>query len=151
MKQWGLGRTAAVILFATSVAACSSMSSMSSAASAFDQLGGMSTVNKLASGFVNSSVKDPRLSGLTAGKTVDTAATSAKISDQLCSILGGGCKAPLTDAQLSAAASKLSPEQSRALSDNFTSTLNSLASNPAVRDAVTKAVGSKLGGLGGFL
>jgi hypothetical protein len=152
MKHWALGRTAAILLLVTSVAACSSMGSMgSSAVSTFDQLGGMSSVNKLASGFVNSSLKDPRLSGLTAGKTVDATAASAKVSDQLCAILGGGCKAPLTDAQLSSAASKLSPEQTKALSDNFSSTLNSLASNPAVRDAVTKAVGNKLGGLGGLL
>ena len=127
------------------------MPSMGTAASVFDQLGGMSTVNTLASGFVNSSLKDPRLSGLTAGRTVDVAAASTKVSDQLCSILGGGCKAPLTDAQLSSAASKLSPDQTKALSENFSSTLNTLASNPAVREAVTKAVASKLGGLGGLL
>jgi truncated hemoglobin YjbI len=151
MTLRGPGRTAAVVLFVTLMAACSSMPSMGTAVSAFDQLGGMSTVNKLASGFVNSSLKDPRLSGLTAGRTVDAAAASTKVSDQLCSILGGGCKAPFTDAQLSSAASKLSPDQAKALSDNFSSTLNSLASNPAVRDAVTKAVGSKLGGLGGLL
>jgi hypothetical protein len=34
----------------------------------------MSSFNKLASGMVNSSVNDPRLSGLTAGKSVDTTA-----------------------------------------------------------------------------
>jgi hypothetical protein len=124
---------------------------MSSAASAFDQLGGMSSVNKLASGMVNSSLKDPRLSGLTAGRSIDAAASSAKVSDQLCAILGGGCKAPLSNDQLSAAANKLSPDQAKALSDNFTSTLNSLSSNPAVRDTVTKAIGSKLGGLAGLL
>jgi hypothetical protein len=124
---------------------------MNSAASAFDQLGGMSSVNKLASGMVNSSLKDPRLSGLTAGRSIDAAASSAKVSDQLCAILGGGCKAPLSNDQLSAAANKLSPDQAKALSDNFTSTLNSLSSNPAVRDTVTKAIGSKLGGLAGLL
>lgn len=152
MNQLRLGRTAAVILFATGIAACSSMgSSMSTAASAFDQLGGMSSVNKLANGFVTSSLKDPRLSSLTTGRTVDTAATSAKVSDQLCAILGGGCKAPLTDAQLASAADKLSPAQKSALSENFSSTLNSLASNPAVRETVTKALGSKLSGLAGLL
>jgi hypothetical protein len=151
MKPLGLGRAAAVALIAAFVAACSSMPSMSTAASAFDQLGGMSSVNKLASGFVNSSLKDPRLSGLTAGRTVDAAAASTKVSDQLCSILGGACKAPLTDGQLSSAASRLSPDQAKALNDNFSSTLNSLASNPAVRDAVTKAVGSKVGGLAALL
>jgi hypothetical protein len=151
MYQLTIARIVAGSLLATSIAACSSMGSMGSAVSAFDQLGGMSSVNKLASGFVNSSLKDPRLSSLTAGKTVDATAASAKASDQLCAILGGGCKAPLTDEQLSSAASKLSPAQKSALSDNFNSTLNSLASNPAVRETVTKAIGSKLGGLSSFL
>jgi len=152
-EQWGLGLTAAVALFATSMAACSSMGSMSSmgaATSAFEQMGGMSSVSKLADGLVSSSMKDPRLSALTAGKT-PSAATTTKVSDQLCSMLGGGCKAPLSSDQLSAAASKLSPDQTKALTENFTSALNSVSSNPAVRDAVTKAIGSKLGGLGGLL
>jgi truncated hemoglobin YjbI len=151
MKSWNLiGKGAAAVVVA-SLVGCSSMGSMSTAASAFDQLGGMNNVKQLADGFVNTSMKDPRLSGLLAGKTVDSTASSAKVSDQLCSMLGGGCKAPLNDDQLKSAASKLSPEQSKALTDNFSSTLNSLASNPAVRDAVTKTLGSKLGGLGGLL
>jgi hypothetical protein len=151
MKRWGFGRTVTAVLLATGLAACSSTTSMSSAVSAFDQLGGMNSVNKLASGWVNSSLKDPRLSGLTAGRNIDATASSAKVSDQLCAILGGGCKAPLSNDQLSAAANKLSPDQTKALSDNFASTLNSLSSNPAVRDTVTKAIGSKLGGLAGLL
>ena len=151
MNRWGFGRTVTAVLLALGLAACSSTTSMSSAVSAFDQLGGMSSVNKLASGLVNSSLKDPRLSGLTAGRNIDATASSAKVSDQLCAILGGGCKAPLSNDQLSAAANKLSPDQTKALSDNFASTLNSLSSNPAVRDTVTKAIGSKLGGLAGLL
>jgi hypothetical protein len=151
MNQWGPIRTVAGILFATTLVACSTTGSMSSAVSAFDQLGGMSSVNKLASGLVSSSLKDPRLSGLTAGKNIDATASTAKVSDQLCAILGGGCKAPLSNDQLSAAANKLSPDQTKALSDNFGSTLNSLTSNPAVRDTVTKAIGSRLGGLAGLL
>jgi hypothetical protein len=151
MKQWGLVPTVAGALLAAGLAACSSTGSMGTAVSAFDQLGGMSSVNKLASGLVNSSLKDPRLSGLTAGRTVDAAASTTKVSDQLCAMLGGGCKAPLNNDQLSAAANKLSPDQAKALSDNFGSTLNSLTSNPAVRESVTKAIGSKLGGLVGLL
>lgn len=144
-------RTSAAVVFAAGLTACSSLGSAGTAASAFEQLGGMSNVSKLASGFVNSSLKDPRLSGLTAGRTVDPAAASTKVSDQLCAMLGGGCKAPMTDAQASAAVDKLSPVQKSALSENFSSTLNSVSSNPAVREAVTKALGSKLGALGGLL
>lgn len=151
MHRWGWSRAVAGGVLAMCLVACSSMGSMSTATSAFDQLGGMGTVSKLASGLVNSSLKDPRLSGLTAGRNIDAAASSAKVSEQLCAILGGGCKAPLSNDQLSAAANKLSPDQTKALSDNFTSTLNSLSSNPAVRDSVTKAIGSKLGGLAGLL
>ena len=151
MKSWNVICRAAGAFAVVSLVGCSNMGSLSSATSAFDQLGGMNTVKQLAGGFVNSSMKDPRLSGMLAGKSVDAVASSAKVSDQLCSMLGGGCKAPLNDDQLKAAAGKLSPEQSKALSDNFSSTLNTLASNPAVRDAVTKSLGSKLGGLAGLL
>jgi hypothetical protein len=151
MSEWKTACMAAGALITASLLGCSGMGSMGSATSAFDQLGGMSSVNKLASEMVNTSMKDPRLSGLTTGRTVDTAATTTKVSNQLCAILGGGCPAPMTDAQLSSAANKLSPDQSKALSDNFSSSLNSITSNPAVRESVTKALGSKLGGLGGLM
>lgn len=139
------------IALAASLVGCSNMGSMASmGTSAFDALGGMNGVTKLAGGMVDSAMKDPRLSALTAGKMGNTAASTAKMSDQLCSMLGGGCKAPLTDSQLSSAAGKLSPDQSKALSENFSTALNSVTSNPAVRETVTKAMGSKLGGLGGL-
>jgi hypothetical protein len=131
---------------------CSSMGSTVSAVSAFEKLGGSSNLTSIASGFVNSSLKDPRLSGLTAGKTIDATAATGKVSNQLCAMLGGGCQAPLTDSQLSAAASKVSPDQSKAISENFGSALNSVVSDPTVRELVTKTVGSKLPGvLGGLL
>ena len=155
MNQWRTLVASIGLALATSLAGCSSTGSMGSMASmgssAFDMLGGMSGVSKLAGGWVDSAMKDPRLSALTAGKSGDTAASKAKVSDQLCAMLGGGCSAPLTDSQLSSAASKLSPDQSKAVSETFSSSLNSVASNPAVRDAVTKALGSKLGGLGSLL
>src|ERR1700752_2171135 len=92
------------VLIAASLVGCSSMGSMGSAMSLFDQLGGMSAVTKLASGMVSSSLSDPRLSGLLAGKSVDTTAATSKVSNQLCAMLGGGCQAPMTDDQLSSAA-----------------------------------------------
>lgn len=152
MNEW---RTSVKLIggvVAASLVGCSNMGSMASmGSSAFDMLGGMSSVNKLAGGLVDSAMKDPRLSALTAGKSGNAAASTANVSDQLCAMLGGGCKAPLTDSQLSSAASKLSPNQSKALSENFATALNSVTSNPAVRDSVTKTLGSKLGGLGGLL
>lgn len=151
MMNLGQWFRASGIVMVVGLAGCSSLGSAGTAVSAFEQLGGMSSVNKLASGFVNSSLKDPRLSGLTTGRTVDPAAASTKVSDQLCAMLGGGCKAPMTDAQVSSTVDKMTPAQKSALSENFASTLNSVSSNPAVREAVTKALGSRLGALGGLL
>lgn len=128
------------------------MGSAASEMSAFEKLGGSSNMSSIASGFVNSSLKDPRLAGLTAGKTVDPTAASGKVSNQLCAMLGGGCQAPLTSSQVSAAASKVTPAQSQAISQNFGSALNNVVSDSSVRDLVTKTVGSQLPGvLGGVL
>ena len=129
---------------AVTLCGCSSMGSAASAVSAYEKLGGSSNLTSIASGLVNSSLKDPRLSGLTAGKNVDASAVSGKVSNQLCSMLGGGCSAPLTDSQLSTAASRVSPDQSKAISENFTSSLNRVVSDPKVRELVTNTVGSKV-------
>jgi len=141
----------ALALLAIVLGGCSSMGSAASAASAFEKLGGTQSVTNLASSLVGSSLKDPRLAGLTAGKNIDAASASGKVSNQLCSMLGGGCTAPLTDSQISAAASKITPDQSKAISDNFTSALKSVASDPAVQQLVTKSVGSKLPGVLGAI
>ena len=144
MKQrvWAAGFAAVMGL-----TACSSMGSLGSAASLFEKLGGSQSVTTMASDLVSSTVKDPRLAGLTGGKPVDTAASSTQVSNQLCSMLGGGCKAPLSDQQIASAGSKVTPDQSKAVSDNLTSTLEKVASDPQVRELVTKAVGSKLPGV----
>jgi hypothetical protein len=140
-----------VMAFVAFVTACTNMGSAASAVSAFEKLGGSSTVSSIAGGFVNSALKDPRLSGLIAGKSVDSTAASGKLSNQLCSMLGGGCQAPLTDSQITAGASKVSSNQSKAITDNFTSVLKSVVSDPSVRQLVTNAVGSKLPGIVGAL
>ena len=123
------------------------MSSMGTATSLYEQLGGKEAISKLANNLVSSSIKDPRLSGLLGNVNATTA--SSKVSDQMCSALGGGCQAPYSDQQLTSAANRLTPEQKSAVSDNFSSSLNSVTSNPAVREAVTKALGSKMGGIVG--
>jgi hypothetical protein len=122
-------------------------SSMGSAVNLVEKLGGTSNLTNIASGFVNSSLKDPKLSGLTAGKSTDAASLTGKVSNQLCALLNGGCTAPLTDSQISTAASKVTPDQSKAISSNFASALNTIVSDPTVRDLVTKSVGSKLPGV----
>jgi len=137
----------AATLLTLALAGCSSMGSASTAASAYQMLGGSQTVSNLSSGFLGSVLKDPQLASLTSGKNINSSAVSSKMSDQLCSMLGGGCTAPLTDAQINTAASKLSPAQSQAISNNFTSALHSVTSNPEVQNLVTKAVGPKIGGI----
>jgi hypothetical protein len=109
----------------------------------------MDSISKLAGNMVTSSMKDPRLAGLL-GKVNPTAATP-KVADKICSALGGGCKAPFTDQQVAAGADRLTPEQKTAVSENFGSSLNSVTNNAVLREAVTKSLGSKMGGVLGAL
>jgi hemoglobin len=156
MNAGSISWVAGVAALAIGLGGCSGMgstgssSTMAAANSLYQQLGGMDTMTKLGSDFVASSMKDPRLSSLL-GKVNPTVA-SPKVADQLCAALGGGCKAPYTDEQIATAANRLTPEQKTAVSDNFGSTLNAITSNPALRDAVTKSLSSKLSGIvGGIL
>ena len=149
MNRRTLGRLAGVAVLAVGLSGCAGMGSMGSAASLYQQIGGTDAVSKLAGNMLTSSMKDPRLAGLL-GKVNPTAATP-KVADQMCAALGGGCKAPFTDQQVAAAADRLTPEQKTAVSENFGSSLNSVTSNPALRDAVTKSLGSKMGGVLGAL
>jgi len=98
---------------------------------------------------LESSAKDPRLAGLL-GK-VDASAVAPKLADQMCSMLGGGCKAPLTDKQVAEGANKLNDSQTKALSDNFSSSLKGVTDNPLMREGVSKAIAPKLGGIVGAL
>src|SRR5262245_20667080 len=98
----------------------------------FQMMGGSETVTKLSASLLQSAAKDPRLAGLL-GKT-DTSALAPKLADQMCSMLGGNCKAPLTDQQIAAGSSKLDPSQTQALSEHFGSALKSVASNPLVSE-----------------
>ena len=132
-----------------SAALCVSQSSGQTIAGLFQSIGGMDTVTKLASGLLQSSASDPRLAGVM-GK-LDAGSISPKLADQICSMLGGGCKAPLTNQQIATGASKLDASQTKALSDNFSSTLGKVTTNPLVKDGVSKAIRPKLGGIVGAL
>src|SRR3974390_1610822 len=99
------------------------MGETKSAVNLFQQLGGTESMTKMASGLLSSSAKDPRLSTLLSH--VDTPAATQKVSDQMCSALGGGCvAAPYTDSQLESAAHRLTPAQTSAVADHFGSSLN---------------------------
>jgi hypothetical protein len=115
----------------------------------FQMMGGSETVTKLSTSLLQSAAKDPRLAGVL-GKA-DTSAIAPKLADQMCSMLGGGCKAPLTNEQIKAGSSKLDASQTQALSENFGSALKSVASNPLVSEGVSKAIAPKLGGIVGAL
>jgi hypothetical protein len=115
----------------------------------FQMMGGMDTVKKLSGNFLESAVKDPRLAGVM-GK-LDPGAASPKLADQMCAMLGGKCKAPLTDQQIAAGSSKLDASQVSALGEHFGSSLNSVTSNPLVKEGVSKAIAPKLGGIVGAL
>lgn len=142
-----LGRWLAVIMFSAALGVSQSIAQ--SIGGLFQMMGGMDTVSKLASGLLQSSASDPRLAGVM-GK-VNVGAVSPKLADQMCSMLGGGCKAPLTDDQIAAGASKLDAPQTKALGDNFSSALGNVTSNPLVKEGVSKAIGPKLGGIVGAL
>src|SRR5262245_8708698 len=146
MNLQNLGRWLALVLLSLGLAVGNSMAQLGSL---FQQLGGMDMVGKLSSSFLQSSVKDPRLSGLL-GK-VNPSALSPKLTDQMCSMLGGGCKVPLNDKQIADGEKKLDANQKKALTDNFSSSLGSVASNPLVKEGVMSIVGPKLGGIVGAL
>ena len=142
-----IGRSLALVVIGIALGAGAGLAQ--TLGSLFQMAGGMDMVNKLSSNVLQSAAKDPRLAGLL-GKA-DTSAVAPKLADQMCSMLGGGCKAPLTDQQIAAGASKLDATQTNALSEHFGSTLNAVTSNPLVKDGVSKAIAPKLGGIVGAL
>ena len=147
MNMQVLRRSAALLLLSAGLVVCESNGQ--SLGGLFQMMGGTDTVKKLAGNLLQSSASDPRLTGLV-GK-VDTGAVTPKLADQMCSMLGGGCKAPLTDQQIAAGASKLDASQTKALGDNFSSSLTTVTDNPLVKQGVSKAIAPKLGGIVGAL
>ena len=115
----------------------------------FQMMGGMDTVSKLAKELLQSSASDPRLASVM-GK-LDVGAVSPKLADQMCSMLGGGCKAPLTEQQIDAGTGKLDASQTKALGDNFSSVLGKVTGNPLLKEGVSTAIAPKLGGVVGAL
>jgi hypothetical protein len=117
--------------------------------SLFQQLGGMNTVMQLATVFLQSSGKDPQLSGLLKG--ADSSALTGQIANQLCASLGGGCPAPLTSEQITAGTKALTAGQSQAISKNLNGALATAVSSPALREAASQVVGPQIGGILGAL
>ena len=103
MKHSVLGRWLAFVIIGVGLGA--GQTSAQSVGSMFQMMGGMDTVKKLSTSVLESAAKDPRLSGAL-GK-MDTNTAVPKLAEQMCSMLGGGCKAPLTNADIKAGSSKL--------------------------------------------
>ena len=147
MKLQVVGRWLALAMIG--VALAGGQSTAQTLGNLFQLMGGTDTVTKLSSNLLQSAAKDPRLAGAL-GK-VDTSAVAPKLADQMCSMLGGGCKAPLTDQQIAAGSSKLDASQTKALGENFGSALNGVTSNPLVKEGVSKAIAPQLRGIVGGL
>jgi len=146
MNRRVFARLFGIAAVAVGLNACSHMGTT---ASLFDQLGGIGQVNKLSGNMMQSMTKNPALSGLMGN--VNTTTATQKLSDQLCSALGGGCAAPYTSEQIANAANKLNPEQKAAVSDSFSSALKSVTGNSQLQETISKTLGSKLGGIAGSL
>ena len=142
-------RLVGVTVLALGLNGCLAMSSLSTAMSIYQMLGGSDVIGGLSNTLLNSAMTDPRLSGLLGSINPTTA--SPQIANQLCATLGGGCAAPFSTEQVSAGAARLTPEQKTAVSDNLGTSLNAITSNPMVRDAVVKTIGSQMGGILGAL
>jgi hypothetical protein len=143
-------RKSLLLLASSAILACSTSTVANVAAQGLmGQMGGMSSMSSLAKGFLESSASDSRLAGLMSPG--DVGAMQPKLQDQMCSMLGGGCAAPLSDEQIQAGASKLTPTQADAVKDNFGSSLGGMNLSSSVQSAVSRAIAPKLPGIIGAL
>jgi hemoglobin len=110
-----------------------------------DQLGGSSQLKALSDAFVNNAASDPRSSKLLSGANLGNLKT--KVSDQFCAMIGGGCTAPLTNAQITEAGKKVDTSTSSGLTDSLSKALDTIKATPGVKDGVTKLLGPQLGGI----
>jgi hypothetical protein len=146
MKKQHMVATWVAVMMGAGLCGCSSMGSVGDATNLFSTLGGHNVKN-MATDLVSKTIKDPRLASLTGGKPVDAAASSGKVENQLCSMLGGGCKAPLTDEQVADAASRVTPGQSHAINEHFNSSLSTATADPSVQNKIREALGNKIPGV----
>ena len=133
-----------LVVIAVSVGA-SGCGSMQGSAGLLDQLGGNAQIKALSDAFVNSAASDPRSSKLLSGANLGT--LKSKVSDQFCATLGGGCSAPLSNAQVTEAAKKVDAPTSSGLTDSLMKALDTIKASPAVKEGVTRLLGPQLGGI----
>ena len=130
---------------------CSSSGSLPSVAAQglMSQVGGMDSVSRLAGSLLGSLQADSRLSALLAGH--DTGAMQPTLANQLCSMLGGGCAAPLSQEQIATGAKKLTSAQANAVKEKFASSLGALNLSSMLQSAVSNTIAPKLPGIIGAL
>ena len=138
-------KIAGCLVALTLVVGLGGCASMGGAAGLLDQLGGSSALKSRTDSFVNNAASDPRSSKLLTGANLGSLKT--KVSDQVCSVLGGDCKAPLTSAQVTEASKKVDAPTSAGLKDSLLKALDSVKANPAVKDSVSGLLGPQLGGI----
>lgn len=141
--------TTALLLGLTACAGNTLGSLGTTSASLFQQLGGMNTVLQLTDVFLQSSGKNPQLSGLLAGSNNNQ--LSNQVANQLCASLGGGCQAPLTQSQIRAGAQKLTGGQQQAISDQLDKSLQQTITSSLAREAASQLLGPQIGGIVGAL
>ena len=113
--------------------------------SLFDQLGGMEGLRSLSDSFVNNVAADQRTSKLVSGANMGSLKT--KLTDQLCAMAGGGCKAPLTSSQIADAGKKVDASTRGALNESLSKALDSIKATPLAKQGVTSLLGPELGGI----
>ena len=102
------------------VLGCSGSGGMATAAAQglMGEMGGMGSMSKLAGSFLQTSAADSRLSGLMNADDAD--AMQPKLSNQFCSMLGGGCAAPLSEDQIAKGAEKARAVAAETLAQAYT-------------------------------
>ena len=129
---------------------CSGSSGLADVAaqSLMGQMGGMDSMSNLAGSILESSLGDIRLSSL-ADSNVEQ--MTPELSNQLCSMLGGGCAAPLSEEEIAQGAEKLTPAQADAVKQNLGTSLGGMNLSSTLQGAVSKALAPKLPGIIGAL
>jgi hemoglobin len=134
-------RVLAVVAGLAVVGACGQMSS----ASLIDQVGGVNQIRSLSDKFVNNLAGDSRTSKMLSN--TDVGALKSKMSNQLCALMGGGCPASLSDAQITEAAKKVDAPTSRAVNESFSNAVGSMNASSVAKETLTKTLGSKMSGI----
>jgi hemoglobin len=143
-------RSLALLFFAALFSAQSSAYDLSSLKSLYSMVGGDKAVAQISNDMLVTAASDSRLKPLLGNTDVKTLAP--QVTEQVCAILGGDCKPPLSSQQVADGAKKLDATQTSALTEAFNGALSKSGANSATQGLVSKAVGPKIGGIiGGLL